>query len=160
MVFGYAVAVAIAVWLHVTVKMEPLVFSLEMYGNCSKHKKGKQSMLKIHIGNFGVILLFSLSNLKTFVATFLNSKDTFDLITILKPIWNPVEKLWIKYIETALASKDDEFEAINEKAKNELGESFLQFAGRTGKFHLSKVNNYELNMYRGISWYTFTRYIV
>ena len=121
-------------------------------------------MLKIHIGNFGVILLFSLSNLKTFVdiyvATFLNSKDTFDLITILKPIWNPVEKLWIKYIETALASNDDEFEAINEKAKNELGESFLQFAGRTGKFHLSKVNDYELNMYRGISWYTFTRYIV
>ena len=86
--------------------------------------------------------------MKTFVDTnfaeFLNSHDTFDLISILRPIWNPVEKLWVPYIKNFLTSKDNEFEALNGKAKNELGESFLQFAGRTGKFHLSKVNMYEL----------------
>ena len=71
-------------------------------------------------------------------AEFLKTKDTFDLIPILKPIWNPLEKLWVQYIEDL--SKDNELGDLNEKVKNNLGESFLQFAGRTGKFHLSKVS--------------------
>ena len=64
-------------------------------------------------------------------------KDIFDLIPILKPIWNPLEKLWVQYIEDL--SKDIELGALNDKVKNDLGETFLQFAGRTGKFHMSKV---------------------
>ena len=72
-------------------------------------------------------------------AEFLKTKDTFDLIPILKPIWNPLEKLWVQYIEKIIFSKDDKFGDLNDKVKKELGESFLQFAGRTGKFHLSKV---------------------
>ena len=63
----------------------------------------------------------------------------FDLIPTLKPIWNPLEKLWLQYIEEFILSKDKEFGDLNDRAKNDLGESFLQFAARTGKFHLSKV---------------------
>ena len=76
---------------------------------------------------------------ETKFAEFLKTKDTFDLIPILKPIWNPLEKLWVQHFEKLILSKDNEFEDLNEKVKNDLGESFLQFAGRTGKFHLSKV---------------------
>ena len=72
---------------------------------------------------------------------FLKTKDTFDVIPSLKPIWNPLEKLWVQYIEELIISKGDEFGDLNQKVKNDLGESVLQFAGRTGKFHLSKVVN-------------------
>ena len=72
-------------------------------------------------------------------AEFLKTKDTFDLIPILKPIWNPVEKLWVQNIEELILSKDDKFGDLNDKVKNDLGETFLQFAGRTGKYHMSKV---------------------
>jgi len=75
---------------------------------------------------------------KKYLAEFLKTKDTLDLIPILKPIWNPLEKLWVQYIEKFLFSKDDKFGDLNDKVKKELGESFFQFAGRTGKFRLSK----------------------
>ena len=78
---------------------------------------------------------------ETKFAEFLKTKDTFDLIPILKPIWNPLEKLWVQNIEELILSKDDKFGDLNDKVKNDLGETFLQFAGRTGKFHLSKVGN-------------------
>ena len=78
---------------------------------------------------------------ETKFAEFLKTKDTFDLIPILKPIWNPLEKLWVQYIEGLILSECDKFGDLNDKVKNDLGESFLQFAGRTGKFHLSKVGN-------------------
>ena len=76
---------------------------------------------------------------KKYSSEFQKSNDTFDLIPILKPIWNPLEKLWVQHFEKLILSKDNEFEDLNEKVKNDLGESFLQFAGRTGKYHLSKV---------------------
>ena len=76
---------------------------------------------------------------ETKFAEFLKTKDTFNLIPILKPIWNPLEKLWVQNIEELILSKDDKFGDLNQKVKNDLGESFLQFAGRTGKYHLSKV---------------------
>ena len=85
---------------------------------------------------------------ETKFAEFLKTKDTFDLIPILKPIWNPVEKLWVQNIEELILSKDDKFGDLNDRVKKELGESFLQFAGRTGKFHLSKVDkSNEVNEY-------------
>ena len=69
---------------------------------------------------------------------FLKSKDPFDCIPILKPIWNPGEKLWLKHIEKLLTS-NQEYQELDCSAKDILGESFLQFCARTGKYHLFKV---------------------
>ena len=69
----------------------------------------------------------------------MKTKDVFDLMPEMKPIWNPVEELWIKHIEEFLAIKNDEFQALNDKVLDEMGESILQFCGRTGKYHLCKV---------------------
>ena len=75
----------------------------------------------------------------THLTEFLKTNDKFDLIPTLKPIWNPQEKLWVPYIEELILSKVKDFGDLNDRAKNDMGESLLQFAGRTGKFHLSKV---------------------
>ena len=44
---------------------------------------------------------------KKYIAEF---RKSFDLVTILKPIWNPVEKLWVDYIDKF---QIDEFEDLN-----------------------------------------------
>ena len=57
----------------------------------------------------------SFSNLKKYCkknfAEFLKTKDIFDLIPIPKHIWNPLENLWVQYIEK-LYSKDYDHKTV------------------------------------------------
>ena len=69
----------------------------------------------------------------------METKDVFDLMTFLKPIWNPAEKLWLEDIDKLLNSEETEFEDLDNAVKQTLGESFLQFCARTGKYHLCEV---------------------
>ena len=82
--------------------------------------------------------------------TFMETKDVFDLMTFLKPIWNPTEKLWLEDIDKLLTSKETEFENLDNAAKQKLGESFLQFCARTGKYHLFEVISTYLLIYQSV----------
>ena len=55
----------------------------------------------------------------------------------MSTIWNPKEELWSKKIDELF--DDDFFIDMNNKVKKELGETYLEFAASTGKYHFCKV---------------------
>ena len=82
----------------------------------------------------------------------METKDVFDIMTFMKVIWiwNPTEKLWLEDIDKLLNSAKTEFEDLDNAVKQKLGESFLQFCARTGKYHLFEVISTYLLTYQSI----------
>ena len=82
----------------------------------------------------------------------METKDVLDIMTFMKAIWiwNPTEKLWLEDIDKLLNSAKTEFEDLDNAVKQKLGESFLQFCARTGKYHLCEVIT---TYYLSISFY-------
>ena len=60
-----------------------------------------------------------------------------DLFKFMSSIWNPKEELWSKKIDELF--DDDSFIDMNNEVKKELGETYLEFAARTGKYQFCKV---------------------
>ena len=67
----------------------------------------------------------------------------------MSPIWNPKEELWSKEIDELfpIPKDDDSFIDKNNKVKNELGETYLEFGARTGKYHFCKVKIFYFFFY-------------
>ena len=56
-------------------------------------------------------------------------------------IWNSEEEQWKSLIEQVLnISNYQEFEDLNRKAKDETGETLLNYIATSGKYHLFKVH--------------------
>ena len=60
----------------------------------------------------------------------------------LSAIWKPDEKLWLSKIEEYLiiGGNVEKFYELNTEAKTSIGETIMEFAARTGKFHLLQVS--------------------
>ena len=71
---------------------------------------------------------------------YLETKNVMDLFKFMSSIWNPKEELWSKKIDELF--DDDSFIDMNNKVKKELGETYLEFAARTGKYQFCKVKIY------------------
>ena len=72
---------------------------------------------------------------------YLETKNVMDLFKFMSSIWNPKEELWSKRIDELflIVNDDDSFINKNNKVKKELGETYLEFAARTGKYQFCKV---------------------
>lgn len=69
-------------------------------------------------------------------------KKILDTLTI-SAIWKPDEKLWFSKMEEYLLIGDniEEFNKLDTHAKTTIGETIMEFAARTGKFHLLQVSS-------------------